>query len=58
MMKRSDLRPMFRRLPRLVLIGMVGVTLPLFIVAGAMVGAFDRYNDWWDELGRAWYIQD
>ena len=57
-MYRRDLRPAFRRFPVWLLMLMIGVTLPFYIIAGAVAGAFDRYNDWWDELANAWNIQD
>ena len=57
-MKRSDLRPAFRRLPRFVLLAYVVLALPFFLVLGAILGAFEHYNNWWDELGNTWTMQD
>jgi hypothetical protein len=57
-MKRCDLRPLFRNFPIWLLMLMVLATLPLYLIAGAVAGAWDRYNDWWDELAKAWSIQD
>lgn len=57
-MKRCDLRPSFRKFPIWILMCMVAITLPFYLIAGAVAGAWDRYNDWWDELGNAWNLQD
>ena len=57
-MKRSDLIPVFRRLPRVVLLAGVVLALPFFLVLGAILGAFELYNNWWDELGNMWTLQD
>jgi hypothetical protein len=52
------LRPAFRRLPRFVLLAYVVLALPFFLVLGAILGAFEHYNNWWDELGNTWTMQD
>ena len=58
MRRRSDLRPRYQKWPRLVLLGMVAVTLPVYLLAGAIAGAWDRANDWWAELVDTWDMQD
>ena len=56
-MKRSDLRPAFRRLPRVVLLLGVVLALPFFLVLGAILGAFELYDNWCDELRNMWTIE-
>jgi hypothetical protein len=37
---------------------MVAVTLPVYFLAGAIAGAWDRSSDWWAELVDTWDMQD